>query len=133
AHAALAAGEHDLLSVGRPRDVVYGADVVGPELLLDLAARRAQDRDLVVSVLIDDERESLTVRRPVTRRVDEADGVGVAVAAGTRQTAHDLASLCVGEHELDAEQVRLGREERDVLAVVALRRSHVVLAALLEP
>src|SRR6185503_4660938 len=70
-------------------------------------------------------------RRELTRRVDEADGVEVSIALRARQPADDLSGLRVREHQLDAEEIGLAREERHVLAVRALRRTDVELVALL--
>src|SRR5687767_8437457 len=54
------------------------------------------------------------------------------IALRTREATNDLPGLRVRQDEVDAEEIRFRREERDVPSIGTLGRSEVVLVALLE-
>src|SRR5690606_8812983 len=98
-------GERERAAVGRPRRARDRAHTLRRKLAHDSPALDVHDLDPVVTLLERDIGELAAVRRPRTRRLDEAERVVVRTVLRARELADRPPRDCIGQVEIDREEI----------------------------
>src|SRR5690554_2619327 len=103
ADAALHTRKGDVTAVGRPGRVQYGRYALNGHTPLYFSGADVPDGDFVVPFHEGHKSEPIAVRRPGTRRINEAHGIIMRVGVRFVQLVDDSSGLGVGDEEVDVE------------------------------
>src|SRR5437868_4155602 len=96
---------------------------------LDASTGNVENRNLLISLSVYDERKLLPIRRPRSRRADETQGIEFSRCAHIGKFFYRLTRSGIGDIQIESEQATRS-EERDVSPIGADlgRNTHITIA-----